>query len=760
MKFYKKIKKNSSFYIQVVCVILTSVSILLVIGNCIKNINDEMTRQVHQMLADVTEQNVLALQNEIKDKKNMLRGIAKGLPEEWEEIKQYLTQMDSVQDLYEFKRIGFILPDGTTYTSDEYQTNLAEWGVFQETLEQKRIMISDSIEDTVGVRHGASSSINVFTLPILEADNYTVKGVLFASYETERFREIFSIDSFQGNGISCIFQPNGDILAGDSKLKMGEDENLFVKIGSYSAGNAEQVEVLKQDFADGQTGIITYQGEKKIRYMYYMPVEVIQDQSVWYLSTIVSKSELDTRLEVIGKNVWELAALLILTLVLCIVVCFLTYWSQNRKRLKMAYIDSLTGDSNYTEFRAQMRARKEMKGYIVAVDLADFKIINDICGIEQADELLCKVWGVLKEMLRPEEMELGAHISGDSFVLFLTGENLDSIISRILVCDKKLRGLSEDFRIPHIIPKFGICEIADSRHPEDGYGKANLAIQNMGSYWKDSYAVYDDAFRQQLITERWLKDQFEIGISGHQFRVWYQPKVTPKTGVVVGAEALVQWVDSNGVLRSPGEFIPVFEKNGMIQQLDEYVFRQVCQDQRAWKEKGCPVLPISVNVSRESLYYPNLAKRYADIVREEGVDINSVQLEITESAVVSNQKMEEFLYDFEKEGFRLLIDDFGNGYSSVSALNMRCFKTVKLDKKLIDHIGEERGEKLLAYLISMSHSLGLEVTAEGVETKQQVHRLLDLDCDDVQGYYYSRSICREDYEKIVWGGVPRLGPKL
>ena len=231
--------------------------------------------------------------------------------------------------------------------------------------------------------------------------------------------------------------------------------------------------------------------------------------------------------------------------------------------------------------------------------------------------------------------------------------------------------------------------------------------------------------------------------------MWYQPKYSVEGEQIVGAEALVRWRRSDGSLVPPYRFIPLFEKNGMITALDEYVFRTVCLQLKKWEQEGRKLFPISVNISRVSLYFDNIVERYKEILDECGADAKLIPLEITESATIDNAQIRELVDKFHAAGFLVYLDDFGNGYSSLAILNLMHFDTLKVDKSLVDFVGDENGEKLLWHTIKLAKSLGLHTTAEGVENKEQVKFLQELQCDDIQGYYYSKPLALDDFEKLI-----------
>ena len=211
----------------------------------------------------------------------------------------------------------------------------------------------------------------------------------------------------------------------------------------------------------------------------------------------------------------------------------------------------------------------------------------------------------------------------------------------------------------------------------------------------------------------------------------------------------MRWKKAEGTMVSPGEFIPLFEKDGLIVRLDEYVFRKVCSIQGERIRSGKKILPISVNLSRASIHYDNMICRYVKIVEENGIPFSSVPIELTETAALYNDRISKLIEKMVDAGFELHMDDFGSGYSSMTSLNQLPFDTLKLDKSLIDYIENFRGQQVIRHTISLAHSLGMKVLAEGVEKAKQVEILRSLSCDEIQGFYYARPLPWENFETKV-----------
>lgn len=247
---------------------------------------------------------------------------------------------------------------------------------------------------------------------------------------------------------------------------------------------------------------------------------------------------------------------------------------------------------------------------------------------------------------------------------------------------------------------------------------------------------------------RIYEERFAEALENKEFVVWYQPKFDATTEKVVGAEALVRWQTPNGMI-PPGEFLDVFEEDGLIRTLDEYVFREVCALHKKRIEKNLPPIPISVNISRKTLFAPGIVDTYKSIADSYGVDTKYIPIEITESLALANKKIKPIADGFINAGFELQMDDFGSGESALNGLNMMHFTVVKIDKSLIDFIGQKNGDLILNYAMALGKELGVQLVAEGVENINQLAFLRKNKCDIIQGYYFSKPLPLDEFEAKI-----------
>lgn len=733
----EKKKKN---IISVIVVILVICGILAAVARCIYNVKGRLNIQMQESLVDMANQNATAMEKQVEAIHILLNGVATEFQkDEITSIKAKLELMKPYIETYNFKRMGFIDEKGVAYTTDGYQRTLKDTTCFDKGMKGESYA-SDRIIDSLG----EAEEINIFSVPVYSKEN-TIVGVLFATYSADDFSQMLIQDIFNSEGFTFIMKPDGTIVAGyDITGSMGETGMIQTLIGA-APGNREVVYQIMNDMQSGKSGSqqIYY---KESYYTYYMPIQAYSEYNDWYLFTVIPESLFVDQFNVVWYDVQRMINVILAGLSVVFVVYFVVTHKQNQLLERLAYEDELTGGANYACFKEKLSEMKPTGGYVVSVDIGDFRIVNTICGEKAGDQLLINIWDVLQEML--QDGDLAAHINADQFVMYLNTDDENGIVDRLKMTTMELHTLVEVLNVPHVMPYYGICALDSYDSLEKVYSRASQAKNRIKTRRDSNYAFYDDKVFQQAVDNKRLEDGFEDAIELEEFEVWYQPKYDTMDGTIVGAEALVRW-RKDGELIPPFRFIPLFEGNGMIAALDEYVFKNVCRQQKMWLDEGKQLIPISINISRASLFFSGIATRYEEILKSFDLPPQYVQLEITESATLENDDITSLMNKFHDTGFRLLLDDFGNGYSSLATLNTMNFDILKLDKSLIDYIGDSKGEVLLRHTVELAKNFGLNITAEGVETKEQVTFLQEVKCDDIQGYYFSKPLPKAEFERLL-----------
>ena len=440
--------------------------------------------------------------------------------------------------------------------------------------------------------------------------------------------------------------------------------------------------------------------------------------------------------------------LLSVTVLMCAAFIFAlltAYRRYNEGLCQAAYTDALTGGSNFSGFL--MKVNNAEGGYMVSCDLDDYRMIASMFGAQKGDELLRGVYECIKGGLT--EGEPVARVDADHFAFHLVERQRSAVLERLRQIERRIRRLSDKMGVIHLVPRFGIYAMRPEEDARRACELANLALGAARGSADNTVAFYQDLDQNAFFENMQLEDRFDEAIGEHRFKVYYQPKCNPKTGEIVGGEALVRWVQEDGAMLSPARFIPLFEKNGAIGKLDEYMFTCVCAQLSQWRREGLEIRPVSVNLSRASLCRQGVALAYKRILEGYGLSTWMVPLEVTESAMISDDAVISVLQAFYRYGFRIEIDDFGKAQSTLPMLKLPFVDTVKLDKSLIDCIGDRKGEIMLRQVVRLCYELGLYTTAEGVEAEDQVDFLRALDCTDIQGYFFYPPLPVEKYtEKL------------
>lgn len=425
---------------------------------------------------------------------------------------------------------------------------------------------------------------------------------------------------------------------------------------------------------------------------------------------------------------------------------------------QMAYYDALTTLPNRVLFHDRLRQaivqaqRGAQSVALLFLDLDRFKIINDTLGHYTGDLLLQAVARRLSECVRGDDTV--ARMGGDEFTITLPG--ISGAPDAIDVAQRILAALTSAFALAGQ-ELFVTVSIGISLFPDDGQDvdtllkHADTAMYRAKERSRNSYQFYDAAMNllafKQLELEQHLRRALERG----EFEVFYQPRVHAMTGQINGMEALVRWHHPELGLISPAEFIPVAEDTGLIVPLGEWVLRTACAQNKAWQTLGLPPMRVAVNLSARQFQQPDLAARVAQVLAETGMGPQYLELEITESmTMVHAERTMIVLRTLKNMGVHLSMDDFGTGYSSLGYLKQFPIDTLKIDQSFVRDLTSDPNDAAIAEaVIALAHSLNLSVTAEGVETEDQLSFLKAHHCDEVQGYLIGRPAPAATAEQLL-----------
>ena len=424
----------------------------------------------------------------------------------------------------------------------------------------------------------------------------------------------------------------------------------------------------------------------------------------------------------------------------------------------LAFHDPLTNLPNRLLFSDRLTLavaqahRHAQKLAVLFLDLDRFKIINDSLGHSVGDELLRQVAERIQEYVR--EGDTVARLGGDEFTLLVPGINAEEDAAKIArkICDAIHDPFWIDGRELFVTTSMGVAV-----YPSDGHDaetlvrNADSAMYRAKEQGRDNYQLYTPAMNAKAVERLSLESRLRQAVANDELELHFQPFFDLKTTKVLGAEALLRWRHPELGLIPPGEFIPIAELSGLIVPIGEWVLRTACAEARKWHEKGFSGLTVSVNLSSRQFQQADLVSQVTSALADTGLEPDKLDLEITESNAMQNAEHSiNTLGRLKKQGVRISMDDFGTGYSSLNYLKRFPIDRIKLDQSFVRDLPGDKDDAAIAMaVIAMGRSLELVVIAEGVETEEQLEFLKDRDCDQLQGFLFSRPLPPDDFATFL-----------
>lgn len=379
----------------------------------------------------------------------------------------------------------------------------------------------------------------------------------------------------------------------------------------------------------------------------------------------------------------------------------------------------------------------------IQFDIRKFKIVNDLYGEKFGDEVLDFISKQLRELC--SERQFYVNLRSDVFMIVTEYDSQEELKSFI----QKLNGRTGIFKNVKLQMSYGVYTVEDRemelRQMED---RAAMARKTAKNSILGNIVFYEEQFKDSLYNRKFIEENMQTAIAERQFMMFLQPKYSISKNEVIGAEALVRWNHPERGMIYPDQFIPIIEENGFIRKVDYYIWEEACRFIRRCRDEGFADCPISVNVSRAHLRDDECILMLDDMIKGSGIPRKLLELEITET--VDDQQVSSKAFQLKEEGFTLLMDDFGSGYSSLNILLETPFDVIKLDKKFMENMMlSGKGRMILEQVVSMADRLGLGLLAEGVETREQVELLQNIGCDQVQGYYYAKPMAAEEFFELL-----------
>lgn len=679
------------------------------------------------------------LKAEITEQKAILQSITNQI------LMDEIINTDKIFDIYErsditskFVRMAVMDESGTTLTNDGYTIDYSD--------EKEKFLNNNEIHVFVNKTSKIDGNeINIYSQAI------TVNNKQFAILlivKSDSYRDTFSNKVFEGSGFSYIVDRDGNIIISGNKDK--GTGNLLSNISNMLVRSSKEKfeankETIGNNIKNEVAGTRTLQTEAGKYYMVYEPIEANHWAIVSFIPSIAISGEIYSAL--LTTFIISIGVILVI-LMFCIYIV-ISNLKKQKQLYEYAYIDGVTKKGNIYYFRkiGQERLEKEPKTdkYILVLDINKFKMINKSFGYKIGDNILYGIGNKLEQILGVES--LICRYSNDYFVaMFEYKENLTNLLQQIVGELENLRLEENKYNLSINMGVYKVKE--EDKDISEIMDKAIIAHSASKGDVFDKYHIYDDEMEKEMEFESKIEQNMSSAIENEEFEVYYQPKFFTESEKLYGAEALVRW-KHDGKIIPPDKFIPIFEKNKFILKLDLYILDKVCKDIKAWKEKYDKEIIVSVNVSRQHFMDEHFLEKYLMVTAKHCINTNNIDLEITESATIEEGiDIIEIMNKMKELGFLISIDDFGTGYSSLSSLQDMPADILKIDKSFVDKIGKTE-KNIVDYIINIAKELKLTTIAEGVETKEQREYLLEKGCDIIQGYYYSKPLPKEEFEKYM-----------
>lgn len=653
----------------------------------------------------------------------------------FEDITRYLTQ--NVAPLG-FTSLMLLHQDGGAYSTSPLELDISTLGGVQA-----------SFRGQSGVSLFGEQSI-LYSVPVYLQEELI--GVLAGVRNKANMQALIQSDSFSGDSLNCIINQNGKVIISPTDLEP------FLRLDDIfnhndNSGTMADIRQMQENMYNAQSGVFTFtavNGEKLV--LSYQPL----DSYGWVLLTLVPADLISHETNAYIHLSFVIIAGTIFLFLLILSVSVRSYQNHYKQLEYAAFTDEVTGGMNNAAFQLRCHELFKMAGpacYTIAVlNLKDFKLINESFGSTAGNQTLQHIMNVLRENIGAQEA--AARGDADNFYLCLKQCDCAAIEQRLSGLIEKINAFNEGLAEPYYLEFRQGAYIVDNLDMEVTVmqDRARTASRTVPAQHDGECAFYDTRYTQILQHERELNSLFESSLKKGDFVVFLQPKVWTQSGGLGGAEALVRWLHPQRGMISPADFIPLFERNGRICQIDLYVFEQVCKMMRHRIDMDEELFPVSVNLSRQHFSKEGCLAEFAEIARQYQIPEGMIEIELTESIFFDDRSIERVKAEIQRMhqyGFLCSLDDFGAGYSSLGLLMEFDVDAVKLDWRFFLNIARPKTKEVVSAIVDLSKRLGMRTVAEGIETQEQLEFVHNVGCDMVQGYIYSRPLPIAEFEAWI-----------
>lgn len=740
-KVWKESSKMNMLMVLVISVCLVFFSLTFYFYNEISTSRDE---DANSRVQEVSEQYKSAIVNQINGDFSTLTNVALFITPD--NLKNESLLLDYFSDIVQqngFLKMSFTNMSGSAFVVDSndnkyYNMDLSHKYYIQKALHGETSLSSSFKDELTG------EYLNSYSVPVY--NDGEVIGCLVAAHKSERFYNMITSSIFNGSGITNIVNSDGDFVI---RLYDGQEKAKNLK---ESISDEAELKPLLESIQKEKSAVfdVTMNNEK------YISVVVPLKINDWSVNTLVPMSYFHLGYERL-KVVFSMASLILVILFIMLFLYVKKLMKDSRETMiKLAYYDSLTGMYNrnrYMDVVSELIEKENAYAFIL-LDISNFKFINETYGYENGNGLLRHVASVLKYHMHKQEVCF--RDNADRFGMLLHYSKKDALKVRLDKITSDITNYSLDCNENYNIVCHCGIKIIDKKLKNGMdidiiFDRASLALEKAKGNHVNTYIYFNEAMEEQAQKQSKNESDMRGALERQEFQMYLQPKVDIASGKVTGAEALVRWVVDGKILYYPDEFIPIFERDGFICELDLYMIEEACLFLQKKIQKGHKVLPISVNQSKVLLYRTNYLASLKQILQHYEIDSSLIIIEVTETVTMENMGAVKKVIDGLHElGFKVSMDDFGSGYSSLNVLQKLDIDELKLDRVFLQTSNHElKQKKVIESIVRLAKELKIATVSEGVENEIQLSYLKSIQCDTAQGFYYSQPLpCLEFIDHV------------
>lgn len=726
----KRILIRRSMILSILCLIIFASAATIYIQVLSQNIYNETDSYLNKIAVQTSD----AINSRIQENLTQLKTISLLIEEKKMSDSDVFDYLQNLAIRVNNKRFGIIDVNGNAKTSDGKDFNATDRAYFQNSLFGNN-SISNVLEDVTD-----GQEINVLSVPIYD-NNRKVVGVLFSTFSTDKFAQILDNASFSNRGYSFIFNENGNTIVFSNETPMDRSVSQIKDISKDKDFNINCIDTKG-------SGVIQFNDQNNhTSYLTYSNIE----SNDWLVASVFPKEYVTQKINTFIQTAYITWIIIGIGTTLLITAIYVLQKKRKIEITKLAYEDPLTHHYNFNKFLAETKEKKNLSNYLlISCDIKEYKWFSEIYGENTANDLLITVIESMKSLCRTDE--LYCRESLDCFALLLNKDNSDRIKNRLFKLTEIIR---EQFVFKH---KTATCYFHFAIYPIDennidikqAFKKTNYARISLKDLSKDDIVYYQDEQYQEELQTKQMEEEFSIALLQDQFKVYIQPKVNLYDEHVKSGEILTRWLHPQKGLVPPSRFIPLFEKNGSLEQLDIYVLEKSLQVVKNWKDLYHKELSISINASKTYLFNVGYVNKLVELIKKYSISPKYIQVEITEETAINRKdELIRVLNHLKDNGIKIALDDFGSGYSSFNMLKDFTIDIVKIDQEFFktNKQNQSKSNIIIKEVIELCHRLNIDVVAEGVETKEQIEFLKQYHCDYIQGFYYYKPMPIIEFEK-------------